>query len=100
MTSGVTNPAVHPTELTTAIPAAAPGPRRNAVGSAQNGPRHPQIPTAAIDSVTTAQGVFGQSAVAAMPALAIAAQSATCQCRSPVRSECRPIITIVTAPTQ
>ena len=46
-----------PMELMRAMPAAAAVPRRKRLGRAQNGPRVPQIPTAAMEREATTSGV-------------------------------------------
>lgn len=75
-------------------------PRRKAVGSAQKGPRAPQMPNAATDSAARAPtSECGSSAAATKPAAPTRAGTATCQRRSPVRSERAPTTTIPRAAT-
>ena len=83
-----------PIELTTAMPPAAAVPRKNAVGMAQNGPRAPQMPKAAIDSIASdIAAVCGASTVSTNPAAPIRHGTATCQRRSALASEREPITT-------
>src|SRR4051794_32344532 len=82
MTDEETKPARLPMELTMAIPPAAAVPRRNLVDSAQNGPRHPQMPIPARHNEASTNGVHWQRVRITMPVAAIRAVPLTCQRRS------------------
>ena len=88
-------------ELIRAIPPAAAEPERNAGGIAQKGPCAAFRPAQAIDSAARARrGCVVSIVLSRNPALATNIDSAACQRRSPVRSECLPTSTIVTAATR
>ena len=70
-----------------AIPPAAAVPRRNAVGSGQNGGVALYMPTAATHRAANARAGAPARALAPRPAAATHADAATCRRRSPVRSE-------------
>src|SRR5207245_2957847 len=94
MIDGPANPPRLPTALMSAMPLAAPVPRRNAVGSGQNGGVALYMPTAAMQSAANETAGAPASALAVSPAAAVHADAATCQRRSPVRSECAATVTI------
>ena len=60
----------------------------------------PTTPTAATHSDTIIIACDVATATTIDPAAAVRQQTATCHRRSPVRSECRPISTMVTAPAR
>src|SRR4051794_16525786 len=84
---GPTNPPVLPTELISAIDAAAPMPAIVEAASAQNGPNIDASPAIAIDSVAIDHTVPLESVDSASPAALTTAATATCHRRSRVRSE-------------
>src|SRR5579875_3973217 len=86
-----------PTELISAIPAAAPAPDRFSAAIDQNGPITPQIPAAPIESAAKAIGGLCANADAVSPAAPAKVQTARCFRRSARRSEDRAINTIATA---
>src|SRR5437763_12035949 len=94
MIDGPANPPRLPTALMSAMPLAAPVPRRNAVGNGQNGGVALYMPTAATESARKEATGAPASALAASPMAAVHADPATCQRRSPVRSECAATATI------
>src|SRR5438552_986495 len=100
MRYGPTKPPRFPTELINPIPAAAPSPRRNAVGSDQNGGvalYNPIAPTASAASATSGASV---NELDPRPMAASAAHAATTRRRSPLRSENAAITIIPTAATE
>src|SRR5262245_48383387 len=100
MTDGPRNPPRLPTALMNAMPAAAPSPRRNAVGSDQNGGVNAYRPMAANASAPNlAAGAIDVDAIAS-PVAATQAHRATCPRRSPVRSECAATTIIAIAATR
>ncbi len=85
---GPTKPPMLPIELISARPAAAAGPVRMVIGSAQLGPSADQMPIAAPDRSTRPSSGESTSAQPITARPPIAAGTATCQRRSPVLSEC------------
>src|SRR5438552_10811027 len=100
MTYGPRNPPRFPTALINPIPAAAPSPRKNAVGSDQNGGVKLYRPIAAIDSAAKRAAGALKSELAVRPTAASHAHAAACRRRSPVRSECVATLTIPIAATR
>src|SRR5919204_6553803 len=100
MIVGPRNPPRLPVALINAMPAAAPSPRRNDVGSDQNGGVKLYSPIAAIDNATN--DTIGEmlSDAVKSPSAATAAQLAVCHRRSPVRSECAATVTMPIAATR
>src|SRR5271170_4754595 len=97
---GPAKPPRFPIELTSAIEPAAAVPLRNSGGIAQNGPKVPQIPTAAIESAPNDSAGDRVIEASTSPAAPTAAQTARCHRRSPLRSDARPTKTIAAdAPT-
>src|SRR5439155_4383893 len=94
ITYGPTNPPRFPTALINAMPPAAPVPRRNAVGSGQNGGVALYSPTAAKQSARKDIAGAPASALTVNPDAASHALPATCHRRSPVRSECAATVTM------
>ena len=94
------NPARLPTELITAIPAAADAPRRNAVGNVQNNGTTARIPIVAhvSASIPTVSLPVIRPAIAS-PKAPNSAPTTRCQRRSFMRSEFCPYSTIVIAAT-
>ena len=86
-----------PTELISAIEAAAPTPLTLELASAQNGPIIDARPAMATDSAATDAAAPVTRAAAIKPAAHTSAAHTMCLRRSPVRSECRPVRTIVIA---
>src|SRR4051812_24528933 len=86
---GPTNPPRFPMELMVAIPAAAAGPDRNSVGIDQSGGLAELIPTFTSVSAATSARRPPLDPAMKRPAEAARHAKATCQERSPVRSECR-----------
>src|SRR5262249_21353681 len=93
---GPPHPPRFPLGLTNPIPAAAPVPVSIRDDIAQNGPRVPQMPTAATASAASSPGGALKNAAAARPSVPTIADAATCLGRSPRWSELLPIITIPT----
>src|SRR5262245_24399189 len=81
------------------MPAAAPLPRRNAVGNDQNGGVNAYSPIAAIESAVSVNAGVGAIDALARPIAAVAPQHATCTRRSPVRSECAATVIMPIAAT-
>ena len=99
VTYGAPKPLVLPTELTTAMPAAAPAPVRNVLGRYQNTGRAQNTPTAlTVTAIIVVSGDCMYRAIG-METAPIRVGMATCQILSPVRSECLLHNTIATAPT-
>lgn len=98
MMIGARKPPKFPIELIRAIPPAAARPDSTAEGIVQNSPSTVKIPVVAIVMITTVEKRFdaanGKHKNAAAPTKP---QSATCQRRSAIRSELRPINIIPTA---
>src|SRR5438874_9947599 len=74
---GPRNPPRLPTELISAMPAAAPVPLRNSDDIAQNGPSVPQIPTAAKESAASSAAGILRYAAAVKPTAPVNAAAAT-----------------------
>src|SRR5208282_2286289 len=96
-TYGPAKPPRFPIELTSAIAPAAAVPLRNSGGIAQNGPKVPQIPAAAIESAPSDRTGDRVVAASIRPTAPTAAQNARCHRRSPLRSDARPTNTIAIA---
>src|SRR5205085_688722 len=85
-----------PTELIQAMPPAAATPLRNPVGSDQKTgsvdivPAWASVRPISAPSADFTEGLIAQ-AVSAQPTVPTKAGTATCQRRSPVRSECSPL---------
>src|SRR5439155_6842919 len=97
ITYGPTKPPRLPTELINPIPAAAPSPRRKAVGSDQNGGVALYKPIAPIASAASATSGASVNQLDPSPTAASAAHAATTRRRSPARSEYAAITIIPTA---
>src|SRR5206468_2104957 len=97
--NGPMKPPRFPTALINPMPAAAPSPRRTAVGSDQNGGVKLYKPIAATDSAANANHGEGATELEARPAAASAPHAATCHRRSPVRSECAATVIMPIAAT-
>src|SRR5262249_12762101 len=93
---GPTKPPRFPTELMSAIPAAAPVPANDSEDIAQNGPRVPHMPAAARESAASSSTGLVVRPAPINPAAPAMAESATCRRRSRVASECFDVTTINT----
>src|SRR5580765_1169091 len=89
MTYGPTNPPRLPAELINAIAAAAAGPLRNAVGSAQNGDGNEYSAIVATENAPIARAICLPAAILSDRATpTMNSGTAAWRRRSPVRSEC------------
>ena len=97
MMVGPTKPPRLPIELISAMPAAADRPPSSCGGIAQKTAASDRNPICAMVKPNTRIHGYGCEATAtSRPTAVTAAHAATCNRRSPVRSECRPTTTIAT----